>query len=133
VKTEINFEEVMTLTGQKKWPRLDCSCICVRISSPQCKTKRASAWLENVAAIRYLGTLVTTCNYIHEITKSKLNAGYHSVQNILSSCLSKNQRLKLSKNIILPYVLYRLCGLVVRVSGYRSRGPGFDSQRFQIF
>jgi hypothetical protein len=27
----------------------------------------------------------------------------------------------------------RLCGLVVRVSGYRSRGPGFDSQRFHIF
>jgi hypothetical protein len=27
----------------------------------------------------------------------------------------------------------RLCGLVVRVPGYRSRGPGFDSQRYQIF
>jgi hypothetical protein len=27
----------------------------------------------------------------------------------------------------------RLCGLVVRVSGYRFRGPGFDSRRFQIF
>jgi hypothetical protein len=27
----------------------------------------------------------------------------------------------------------RLCGLVVRVSGYRCRGPGFDFQRFQIF
>jgi hypothetical protein len=26
-----------------------------------------------------------------------------------------------------------LCGLVVRVSGYRSRGPGFDSQHYQIF
>jgi hypothetical protein len=25
------------------------------------------------------------------------------------------------------------CGLVVRVSGYRSRGPGFDSQSYQIF
>jgi hypothetical protein len=25
------------------------------------------------------------------------------------------------------------CGLVVRVPGYRSRGPGFDSQRYQIF
>jgi hypothetical protein len=25
------------------------------------------------------------------------------------------------------------CGLVVRVSGYRSRGPGFDSRRYQIF
>jgi hypothetical protein len=27
----------------------------------------------------------------------------------------------------------RLCGLVVRVPGYRSRGPGFYSQRYQIF
>jgi hypothetical protein len=25
------------------------------------------------------------------------------------------------------------CGLVVRVPGYRSRGPGFGSQRYQIF
>jgi hypothetical protein len=30
-------------------------------------------------------------------------------------------------------MLERLCGLVVRVSGYRSRGAGFDSPRFQIF
>jgi hypothetical protein len=29
--------------------------------------------------------------------------------------------------------LDRLCVLVVRVSGYRCRGPGFDSLRFQIF
>jgi hypothetical protein len=27
----------------------------------------------------------------------------------------------------------RLCGLVVRVRGYSSRGPGFDSRRYQIF
>jgi hypothetical protein len=26
-----------------------------------------------------------------------------------------------------------LCGLVVRVPGYRSRGPGFDSRSYQIF
>jgi hypothetical protein len=26
-----------------------------------------------------------------------------------------------------------LCGLVVRVPGYRSRGSGFDSRRYQIF
>jgi len=27
----------------------------------------------------------------------------------------------------------RLCGLVVRVSGYSYRGPGFDPRRYQIF
>jgi len=26
----------------------------------------------------------------------------------------------------------RLCGLVVRVSGYRYRGPGFNPRRYQI-
>ena len=30
-------------------------------------------------------------------------------------------------------VFDRLCGLVVRVSGYRYRGLGFDSRRHQIF
>jgi hypothetical protein len=28
---------------------------------------------------------------------------------------------------------HRLCGLEVRVPGYRSRRPGFDSRRYQIF
>jgi hypothetical protein len=27
----------------------------------------------------------------------------------------------------------RLCGLVARVPGYRSRGTGYDSRRYQIF
>jgi hypothetical protein len=35
--------------------------------------------------------------------------------------------------IQLVVCLDRLCGLVVRVSGYRYRGPGFDFRRYQIF
>jgi hypothetical protein len=44
-----------------------------------------------------------------------------------------------SQNINLSFwdTLYRkedrLCGLVVRVSGYKYRGPVFDSRRYQIF
>ena len=30
-------------------------------------------------------------------------------------------------------IKFCLCGLVVRVSGYRYRGLGFDSRRYQIF
>jgi hypothetical protein len=26
-----------------------------------------------------------------------------------------------------------ICGLLIRVPGYRSGGPGFDSRRYQIF
>jgi hypothetical protein len=34
--------------------------------------------------------------------------------------------------LVLLFILDRLCGLVVRVAGYRSRYPGFDSRRYQI-
>jgi hypothetical protein len=34
-------------------------------------------------------------------------------------------------NIILVIIYNRLCGLVVRVLGYRCRGPGFDSRALQ--
>jgi hypothetical protein len=36
-------------------------------------------------------------------------------------------------NTSMYIVVDRLCDLMVRVSGYRSRGPEFDSRRFQIF
>ena len=37
------------------------------------------------------------------------------------------------KRIFSSVWISRLCGLVVRVSGYRYRGLGFDSRRYQIF
>jgi hypothetical protein len=44
--------------------------------------------------------------------------------------LAKWQSAKVEKR---AGTINRLCGLVVRVSGYRSRGPGFDFQSYQIF
>jgi hypothetical protein len=36
------------------------------------------------------------------------------------------------KNIVVT-IYDPFCGLVVRVPGYRSRGPGFDARHYQIF
>jgi hypothetical protein len=49
--------------------------------------------------------------------------------------LGKHNMPLVTSSLCIPLVIYndRLCGLVVRVSGYRSRGPQFDSRRFQIF
>ena len=58
----------------------------------------------------YLGTTLTNKNSIPEEIKSRLrsgNAGYHSVQNLLSSrLLSKNLKIKIYRTIILPVVFY---------------------------
>jgi hypothetical protein len=57
-----------------------------------------------------LGTSLTNKNSIQEEIKSRLNSGiawYYSVQNLLSSSLlSKNQRIKIYRTVILPVVLY---------------------------
>ena len=43
----------------------------------------------------------------------------------------RNEELRVFSHSII--IRDRLCGLVVRVSGYRYRGLGFDSRRYQIF
>ena len=45
----------------------------------------------------------------------------------------KNIKADVTKDRVWGFGTDRLCGLVVRVSGYRYRGPGFDPRRYQIF
>ena len=65
---------------------------------------------ERVEGFKYLGTNLTNHNSIAGEIKSRLRSGnacYHSVQNLLSSrLLSKNLKIKIYGNIILPVVLY---------------------------
>jgi hypothetical protein len=65
---------------------------------------------ERVEEFKYLGTTLTYQNSIQEEVKSRLklgNACYYSVQNLLSSrLLSKNLKITIYRNIILPIVLY---------------------------
>jgi hypothetical protein len=59
---------------------------------------------------KYLQTIVTYQNSIHEEIKSRLNsrnACYHLAQNLLSShLLSENLQIKIHETIILPAALY---------------------------
>jgi len=59
---------------------------------------------------KYLGTTLTNRNSIQKEIKSRLKSGvsyYHSVLNLLSSCLlSKNLKIKIYRTIILPVVVY---------------------------
>jgi hypothetical protein len=48
----------------------------------------------------------------------------------LQSLLSSN---RLYSDILIYCHQHRLCGLVITVPGYRSRGRGFNSRRYQIF
>ena len=60
--------------------------------------------------LKYLGTTLTNQNSTQEEIKSRLKSGnvcYHSVQNPLSSSLlSKNEKVKVHRNISLSVVLY---------------------------
>jgi hypothetical protein len=74
------------------------------------KNKIANRSFENVSQFKYLVTTVTNQNFIQEEIKRRLNSGnacYHSVQNLMFSCLMpKKVKIGIYKTIILPVVLY---------------------------
>ena len=59
---------------------------------------------------KYFGTTLTNLKSIREEIKRRLKAGnacYHSVQNLLSSCLlPQNLNIKICRTVILPVDLY---------------------------
>jgi hypothetical protein len=64
--------------------------------------KIANRSLEDVAKFKYLGTILSKQNWMHEEIKSRLNSGnacYHSVQSLLSSrLLSRNVKVRIIQN-----------------------------------
>jgi hypothetical protein len=83
------------------------SCLEIRM---QDKVTIDISSFERMEEFKYFGTTLTYQNYIRENIKNRLNSGngcYHSVQNLLSSCLlSKNLKIKIYRIIILSFVSY---------------------------
>jgi hypothetical protein len=80
----------------------------LQIAGQNWEIKIAEKSFENMSQFRYLGT-GTNQNSIQEGIKSRLNSGnacYHSVQNLVSSLLSKNIENRIYKTTILPLILY---------------------------
>jgi len=72
--------------------------------------KIGNSSLERLKQFKYLGTNLTDQNSVEEEITSSLKseyAGYHLVQNLVSSSLlSRNIKIKKYRIIILPFVFY---------------------------
>ena len=96
----VHFRDIQTFRFY--YPRL--------IDYVQTEIKRLYSYRYKVKTFKYLGSLLTNQNSIHEEIKFRFKAGssyYYSVQITLSSqLLSNNLKIKIHKKIILPVVLH---------------------------
>ena len=86
------------------------------------------------AAVRY-SLLMVRQIVTSELCRHDMNTVVCSETNATKSSASGSNPLNITPSHIERYSLNsnRLCGLVVRVSGYRYRCLGIDSRRYQIF
>jgi hypothetical protein len=86
------------------------SLSCHQNADQNWKIKIGNKLFLNVLQFKYVETTVINRNLIQEEIERRLNSGnvcYHSVQNLLSSCLLlKNVKIRIYKTIILPAVMY---------------------------
>jgi hypothetical protein len=71
-----------------------------------------------------------TCNIVSDVIVKKIWRRRYSFSDGVVAMLQVNIIFISIRGFSL---VDRLCGLVVRVPGYRSRGPGFGSRSYQIF
>jgi hypothetical protein len=99
----------------------------IKILSPLCLTIDRD-WVDNLI-IDHL-QFITTSNQNNPPIYTVHNLLQHE-QKFPKFLLSRLSCLMICSGLF-PF-LDHLCGLVVRVSGYSRKGPGFDSWRYQIF
>jgi hypothetical protein len=92
------------------------------------------------AIARMQSNVLASTHSFTEVTNTRKNRSKHSetlscslVTRVLLVLGKKMTVKKISSRILTFFLWISLCGLVVRVPSYRSKGPGFDSLRYQIF
>jgi hypothetical protein len=95
---------------------------------------RAMNWVTGVQDTVWTLGVSSSC-HVHNTSADHPNSSSVSSKGSFPWEVGVHPRLECVELLyVVPYTSSdRLCGLVVRVPGYRSRGPWFDSRRYQIF
>jgi hypothetical protein len=122
---------------------MSCSIVEVEYSASSCKFKDilSKQWTRNSTQSYWVSVLRSSSGILNTRKHNVLETWSLSVfvihhhQNPLDSTRSSMMNLIFAtgRNGIYSDLCDCLCGLVIRVPGYRFRGPQFNSQHYQIF